>query len=166
MTVVFHNHLESFVNSFKDDFANQRTSANAMRSLLRQLLLQRRGLADSAALQKLAEDGMLFTESFKELSSTFTSLATNVGEVTCVLDALDKCQDHSRAELIKATFRLSRDLNGTGKTKFLVTSRSYAAILREFQEVEKISRETGLARARVEKISTEKALEAEEWIFL
>ena len=171
---------------FKDDFSDQKTSANAICALLRQLLVEKPQrqdtlrILDDYILQKADEDGEKFTQSFKDVWDAFVSVVVrNSKPVICVLDALDECQESDRAQLIKAIL----DFN-YNKVKFLMTSRPYAYIKREFQdlkskmpmihlsgeeeaEVEKISQEISIVvRKRVEDIGKQRLLEYHECDFL
>jgi ankyrin repeat domain-containing protein 50 len=119
---------------FKDDFKDQRTVVNALCCILRQLFMQKSILLSEAVLQRFEVDGEKFTSSFSELWDTLLSVAEDkdAGEIVCLLDAIDECEDCGRSQLAQALCRLygtRRDFN----LKFLLTSRPYGGIQRGFQ---------------------------------
>ncbi|KAI9862582.1 MAG: hypothetical protein M1813_004434, partial [Trichoglossum hirsutum] len=171
---------------FKDDFTDQKSATNAVCAILRQLFLARPHLLRDSILDRFDADGDKFIQSFHDLWNTFTSVAAdrNAGELVCILDALDECQDSDRSQLIRAVRNLY--VAGSNKfcLKFLLTSRPYDHIRREFRglenrlptihlsgedevEIEKISREIDLViQNRVEDIGRKKSLEPIERTFL
>lgn len=56
-----------------------------------------------------------------------------MGEIICILDALDECQKDGRDRLIEAVTHFQRDGSRSGNVKFLITSRLYLDIQREMQ---------------------------------
>jgi hypothetical protein len=171
---------------FKDDFLDQKSAANALCAILRQLFLGKPHLLHDSILTKLETDGNKFIQSFHDLWSTLIRVAAdgNAGEIVCILDALDECQDSDRSQLIRAVKNLYVTDSDNFRLKFLLTSRPYDHIRRELRElenslptihlsgegeveVEKISREIDLViKNRVEDIGRKRALEPEELIFL
>ncbi|KAF2190046.1 ankyrin, partial [Zopfia rhizophila CBS 207.26] len=157
---------------FKDDFEDQRNVVSALCCILRQLFMQKRILLSDAILDQFDTEGETFTSSFGELWQTLTNAAEdeNAGEIICLLDAIDECEDQGRSQLTQKLCQLY----GTKKNfnlKFLLTSRPYGGIRRGFQplkipglpvihlsgesdvEMEKISREIDVfIRARVQDI--------------
>jgi ankyrin repeat domain-containing protein 50 len=122
---------------FKDDFEDQRTVANALCCILRQLFIQKCILLSETVLKRFEVDGEKFTSSFNELWDTLLSAAEdrNAGEIVCLLDAIDECEDNGRAQLAQALCRLygtRRDFN----LKFLLTSRPYSRIRQGFQPLD------------------------------
>ncbi|KAI4867290.1 hypothetical protein F4820DRAFT_214989 [Hypoxylon rubiginosum] len=79
---------------FKDDFEDQRSLESAMRCLLHQLFIQRPALLTDEILKRFEGDGQLFT-SFLGLWDILTNAASHkgVGEIICILDALDECEE-------------------------------------------------------------------------
>jgi len=171
---------------FKDDFTDQKSAANALCAILRQIFLAKPHLVTDSILDKVDIDGNMFLKSFRDLWSTLISVATdrNAGEIVCIIDALDECHDSERSLLIEAVkdfYSLDSDKLAL---KFLMTSRPYHHIRNEFRElesrlptihlsgeaeheVEEISREIDLViDSRVDEISTQKALEPAEGTFL
>ncbi|KAL3495324.1 ankyrin repeat-containing domain protein [Aspergillus germanicus] len=122
---------------FKADSSDQGSAANAMCALLRQLLLQRPGLRERHPwiLDKFGTDKDQLTTSFSSLWDMLVkvSMSQEEGEVICVLNALDECAESDRQQLTRALDKLYRSKDHKGTLKFLVTSRLYAHIQREFQ---------------------------------
>ncbi|KAJ9604218.1 hypothetical protein H2200_011052 [Cladophialophora chaetospira] len=171
---------------FKDDFPDQRSSAHAVCALLRQLFIEKPKLLHNSVLKKCETDGDNLTASFSDLWRIFIDAVADkdAGEVVCILDALDECQESDRAKLISAI----NDLYSNGPTypnlKFLCTSRPYGSIKRGFHrlesrfpsihlsgendaEVEKISREIDIVvKSRVKEIGEHWQLEPDEILFL
>ena len=172
---------------FKDDFVDQRSSANAVCALLRQLFLQRRDLINDSILQKFEDDGDRYIQSFSDLWNTYCStLADQSLDILCILDALDECQEVDRHELIEAITYADFTGSTKSKVKFLMTSRPYHDIQRAFQglespnhlltihlsgenedEAKKIAVEINMViKHRVLHIGEEKSLQSDECTFL
>ncbi|KAG2414604.1 hypothetical protein HFD88_003795 [Aspergillus terreus] len=175
---------------FKDDFEDQRSSTSAIASVLRQLFLAKPHLLPDSVLDRIDTDGERLAQSFDQLWSIFVSAAANpsAGEVVCIFDALDECQDNDqrpdRRRFIEAVTNLYGDGRKKCNLKFLITSRPYGDIRGAFREltdqmptihlsgegepeVEKISREIDLViESRVHDISKKKGLDPGERQFL
>jgi ankyrin repeat protein len=167
---------------FKDDFPDQRSATSAFSSLLRQLFIAQPQLLQDSILDKLDTDGDTLVQSFSELWNILMSVSANpkAGEIICVLDALDECQDRDRDQLIRAVKDFYVGPYKKSKLKFLITSRPYDHIRRGFWELEaklptihlsgdgeeeaqQISREIDLViRKRVDVISEQRCLEEDE----
>lgn len=167
---------------FKDDFEDQRNAVSALCCILRQLFLKKRALLSDKILDKFDIDGEMFLSSFNEVWDTFIDVAEdeNAGEIICLLDAIDECENQGRSQLAQKLCQLyatKRNFN----LKFLVTSRPYSGIRRGFQplkiqglpmihlsgesdvELEKISREIDVfIRARIQDIGTRLMLSQQE----
>ncbi|KAN0070591.1 hypothetical protein V8E54_011460 [Elaphomyces granulatus] len=167
---------------FKDDFEDQRSIVCALCCILHQPFLQKRMLLSEKIFEQFEMGGERFMSSFDELWDAIISAAEdkNAGEIICLLDAIDECDDRGRSQLTQALCKLygtKRDFN----LKFLVTSRPYGRIRRGFQplkipglpvihlsgesevEMEKISREIDVfINARVENIGTQLNLRNDE----
>jgi hypothetical protein len=105
-------------------------------------------------------DGDKFTLSFYDLWGTLISVTAdqNAGEILCILDALDECQDSDRSQLIQAVRDLHVADSNKFSLKFLLTSRPYDYIRREFRELENrlpTIHLNGEDEVEVEKISRE-----------
>ena len=166
---------------FKDDFDDQKNSLDAIRALLRQLFEAKPHLLQDSVLKKHEKDGRRFLESFADLWNTFVTASKDAGEIVCVLDALDECQENDRAQLSRAIIDAQSHSN---TLKFLLTFRPIYHIRLEFQELksrapeiqlngeaepelEKISKEINIVvHHRVEEIGRRCNLEPEECAFL
>jgi hypothetical protein len=148
--------------------------------------LQKRVLLSEEIFEQFEMDGEVFTNSFDDLWDTLISAAKdkNAGEIICLFDAIDECEDRGRSQLTRALCKLyetRRNFN----LKFLVTSRPYGGIRRGFQslnipglpiihlsgesevEIEKISREIDVyINARVKNIGAQLNLRNDEQEFL
>jgi len=146
---------------FKDDDANRRTAANALSAILHQLFEQKPALL-KYALEGFRSNGAQLRNMPRTLWDILRKAAADsaAGEVVCVLDALDECEESERNILIEVlgTFYSHGEKMRT-KMKFLLTSRPYSEIetrlrftsqnvpsitLRGDQESEKIGREIDL----------------------
>ncbi|KAI8666137.1 NACHT-sigma domain-containing protein [Fusarium keratoplasticum] len=122
---------------FKDDFEDQKSVVSALSCILRQLFLQKRNLLSDSVLDQFDTNGELFTSSFSELWKILLKVAEDerAGEIVCLLDAIDECEDLGRSQLTQALVKLygtRRNFN----LKFLITSRPYGSIRRGFQPLE------------------------------
>ncbi|KAI1741233.1 hypothetical protein F4680DRAFT_458106 [Xylaria scruposa] len=120
---------------FKDDFDDQRLLEGALCCILHQLFTQNPGLLSDKILEDFEEEGDHFFASFPKLWDTLIGVtkAHKDGEIICVLDALDECKDQAR--LAKALTEHYSKGKGTSALKFLVTSRPYLRIQRDFQDL-------------------------------
>ncbi|GKZ38373.1 hypothetical protein AbraIFM66950_010530 [Aspergillus brasiliensis] len=172
---------------FKSDSSEQQSASNALCALLRQLLLQRPALREvhQWASERYAIDGSQLINSFSALWDILIKVtATEDKQVVCILDALDECAGGDRPQLTQALDKFYRSERRKGALKFLITSRPYAHIQREFQllknsfptihlsgkddaEANKIEREINLVvQKRVEEIGAKLQLEEYEQSFL
>ncbi|KAL2819476.1 hypothetical protein BJX63DRAFT_439011 [Aspergillus granulosus] len=124
---------------FKDDFADQKRATHALSSILRQLLMAQPHLVHDSLLDKSEADGEKLVESFNELWNMLVHVTANqdAGEVICLLDALDECQEDDRKQLIQVVESLYLSNLGKRNLKFLMTSRPYDHIRRDFYRMEK-----------------------------
>ncbi|KAL7896307.1 ankyrin repeat-containing domain protein [Trichoderma sp. SZMC 28014] len=130
---------------FKDDFPDQKTIISALSCLLRQIFIQNPPLLSDEILKRFNSGGETFNTSFSELWKTLLQVAENknAGEIVCLLDAIDECEDHGgqgRSKLLEAL----RTLYGTetrmrSNLKFLLTSRPYVGIYRNLQPLLQMS---------------------------
>jgi ankyrin repeat domain-containing protein 50 len=169
---------------FKDDFDDQRTVVSALCCILRQLFMQKHILLSEAILKQFKAGGETFTGSFAELWDTLLSAVEdkNAGEIVCLLDAIDECEDHGMSLLAQALCKLYGATKKNFNLKFLLTSRPYSEIRQGFQplldipglpiihlsgesdvEMEKISREIDVfIKAKVHTIGTRLKLKDNE----
>ena len=123
---------------FKDDDDKQKSVTAALSALLHQLFSQKSSLVRHA-LPDYATEGSKLPQSFHKLWATLSKAAADskAGQIVCILDALDECEESGRYNLINAVNALySSKVNASdqnvSKPKFLITSRPYFHIQREF----------------------------------
>ncbi|KAI0138000.1 hypothetical protein F4776DRAFT_670644 [Hypoxylon sp. NC0597] len=169
---------------FKDELEDQRNLESAMRCILHQVFVQRPDLLTDDVVLRFSEDGQLFA-SFAGLWDIHVSVAGHkvAREIICILDALDECEEGSRARLANAIKSLYGNEERKFSLKLLLTSRPYGYIQREFQtlkdrwpklhlngsdqaEVDKISISFDIViRAKVKEISPRLKLKDEmKWL--
>jgi hypothetical protein len=125
---------------FKDGDENQNSATLALCALLHQLFSAKNSLIKHAMTQ-FKDKKHKFTEEFQALWDVFVSAAAdpNCGKVICIVDGLDECEEFTRKRLIESLVEL---YSGPGKEitnallKFIVTSRPYPSIERQFSELE------------------------------
>ncbi|KAJ9636596.1 hypothetical protein H2204_005196 [Knufia peltigerae] len=140
---------------FKDDFVDQRTSESCMCCILRQIFTQRPKFLSEEILTKFEEDGDQLIGSFRGLWDILIDIINTVnqdmsvddggvsttghspagGEIICVLDALDECEDRGQRQFAEAlrNSNFGRTAqNNRIALKFLLTSRPYTQIQRDF----------------------------------
>lgn len=125
---------------FKDVSPDSRSITKALSAILHQLFTQIPGLVEHAV--------SAFDENRDELSSMFSTMwevlenaaaDSRAGEIVCVLDALDECEEAQQITLIEQlkTFYSKAEDSGVPKQKlrFLVTSRPYRNIRTRFHSL-------------------------------
>jgi ankyrin repeat protein len=120
---------------FKDDFEDQKSITTALCCVLYQIFLHKRALLDKEIIERFELDERI-TTSFSELWDILTHIAKDeqAGEIVCLLDALDECEEHGWAQLAKALQKLYQDESRhCFRLKFMVTSRLYGRIRRGLQ---------------------------------
>lgn len=114
--------------------------AKAMCAILHQLILQQPLLYEHVKSDFEHKNEQFLTD-FNALWNAFVRAATDPmnGELICILDALDECQEQSRKALIGklVDFYRSRDSIGNGRPtlKFFVTSRPEIDVVRDFEDL-------------------------------
>ncbi|KAK8005903.1 hypothetical protein PG991_012200 [Apiospora marii] len=121
---------------FKDDFEDQRTAVSALRCMIHQLFIQKPTLATQAILEKFQQDRQTLS-SLRQLWAIFVQVATckNAEDVVCILDALDECVEDERTVLVDLLTDFYKNHSPSSSLKFLITSRPYHYIEREFNEL-------------------------------
>ncbi|KAF2790688.1 hypothetical protein K505DRAFT_351801 [Melanomma pulvis-pyrius CBS 109.77] len=123
---------------FKDDDATQKSPTSALSALLHQLFLQKKFLIHHA-IPSYQSHGSNLVQKFHELWGVLIKAASDpkAGEVVCILDALDECEGSGQKEIITALNNYyTNDFKQTpSKLKFLVTSRPYLDIERQFNQL-------------------------------
>jgi ankyrin repeat protein len=173
---------------FKDDSYRQKDINYALSALLHQLFSQKRSLLHHA-LQDYEEEGAWLVQSFHKLWKIFLKVTSDpsAGEIVCILDAIDECEEFGRHQIISALNALYKQMTlsrqgvsgpSVSQLKFIVTSRPYHDIERRFtalthqfptirlrgeQESEAISREISVViKWRVSELGSELGLDALE----
>ncbi|KAF3179225.1 hypothetical protein TWF788_007036 [Orbilia oligospora] len=123
---------------FKDDFEDQRSIIIALCCILHQLFTQKPALLSKAIFERFQATGEEFARSFRELwDALLCATDENAGEIVCVLDAIDECEDDGRARLSQALRELySTSTKRCSNLKFLLTSRPYGKIRQGFRPSE------------------------------
>ncbi|KAL2689914.1 hypothetical protein Neosp_003978 [[Neocosmospora] mangrovei] len=145
---------------FKDDFQDQKSAAGALCCLLRQIFRKKPALLNDSILKQYDQDGDKLLESFRKLWRILVSVSKRHGrgQIVCILDALDECEEQDRHLLVKTLedFYLTKGTNTN--LKFLVTSRPYVSIERGFHDIQTklpVIRLQGESQSESEKIARE-----------
>lgn len=118
---------------FKDTSPEQRSAARAVSTILHQLLAARPQLI-RYALPSYREIGAALSQTFPKLWSIFSAAVADpsAGDVICVLDALDECDEQDQQILTQA---IQHILSSASRVKILITSRPYFEIRYWFHEL-------------------------------
>ena len=120
---------------FKDDDISRQSGAIALCAILHQLFVQKPVLLKHA-IYDFQNHGTRLRTMFNMLWDILEKSVADeeAGEVICVFDALDECEEIAQKELIRrlGQFHSSQSKMAT-KSKFLVTSRPYYGIGRAFR---------------------------------
>lgn len=157
---------------FKDDSPEQRSATHALCALLHQLCIQNRALLREV-VGAYQSNGSKLTLSFATMWNLLLAVTKHpeAGEVVCILDALDECEESDKKILIGSLNELYASKESSGnRIKFLVTSRPYYDIEESFDqntirlagedESESIKLEIDLViKDRVPKIASRKKLD-------
>ncbi len=140
---------------FKEDFDDQRTLENALCCILHQIFKQQPTRFSLDLIHEFVQGGETIFTSFSSLWDILVRVASshNTGKITCVLDALDECEESGRKRLATALTELYRG-KATSGLNFLVTSRPYDRIRQGFALLEEryIIHLSGDDQAEVDKI--------------
>jgi ankyrin repeat domain-containing protein 50 len=124
----------------KDDNDEQKSATSALRALLHQLFTTKKSLVRHA-MAEFQIKGEKFTEEFGTLWKILTTAATDLGcgNVICVIDGLDECEESTKVQLINSWVDFYSKPN-TNKPflKFIFTSRPYRSIEAEFDDLQTI----------------------------
>ncbi|KAF3195009.1 hypothetical protein TWF106_005914, partial [Orbilia oligospora] len=143
---------------FKDNPEDQSSIVNALCCILRQLFQQKATLLSETIVKRFEVDGELYS-SFIDLWDVLLSAAKdkNAGEIVCILDAIDECEDHGMPQLANGLYKLY-GAERNSNLKFLITSRPYIKIERSFQPLMaslSLIRLSGESETEITKISQE-----------
>ncbi|KAK0724323.1 hypothetical protein B0H67DRAFT_102434 [Lasiosphaeris hirsuta] len=119
---------------FFKDVEDQRSATSALSCILHQLFEQREILLSAKVVERFEMYGERLTNSFGELWDLLLAISrdTKAGEIVCILDAFDECEDTAQSELAKALCKFFGSGNNSN-LKFLITSRPLGKIRRAFQ---------------------------------
>ena len=131
---------------FKDGQAGRQSAANAVTAILHQIF-DNPTTTDliSHALPRFRSHGSNLCGMFGELWGILVDVSQdpNAGEIVCVLDALDECDETERNKLIGklVDFYSARaeQIKPDIRLKFLVTSREYDSIHSGFEELSEVA---------------------------
>ncbi|KAG5788225.1 hypothetical protein H9Q69_012706 [Fusarium xylarioides] len=126
---------------FKDDFEDQRSAKSALSCILHQLFTQKEELFSDKIVKRFEAYKAHLTSSFDELWEVLVIVSqdNNAGELVCILDAFDECEDQEQLKLAQALRKFydpGNDSKANVNLKFLVTSRPYDKIGRGFQPLD------------------------------
>ncbi|EXU97692.1 ankyrin repeat protein [Metarhizium robertsii] len=125
----------------KDDFQDQRSVKSALSCILHQLFTERKDLFSNNIVRRFSGYSAPLANSCYELWELWDVLVMasqdkNAGEIVCILDAFDECEDHEQQDLASALcdfYGPGNDAKKNVSLKFLVTSRLHNDIERGFQ---------------------------------
>jgi ankyrin repeat protein len=118
---------------FKDDSKDHRSVTKALSALLHQLCCWKPSLITHAMNAYFTEGNML-PELLGSLWKVLVSIGSDpdAGEVICILDALDECDQSDRKQLIDLLTSYYSTESNKKRLKFIVTSRPYTYIEDDF----------------------------------
>jgi hypothetical protein len=128
---------------FKDDNEKQNNAILALCALLHQLFTKNHSLIKHA-MSEFEKKNLKFIEEFGSLWNILTSVAADKssGNVICIIDGLDECEEPTRILLIRSLvsfYSETENQNIMGPfLKVLVTSRPYLSIEHEFYDLPSI----------------------------
>ncbi|PNP52567.1 hypothetical protein THARTR1_06914 [Trichoderma harzianum] len=124
---------------FKDGDDSRKYAHNALCALLHQLFTHdTTGNLIAQALPSHKNFGETLSQNFSELWKILVRCSNlpESGEVVCIIDALDECQEKSRMIFIEELQRFYRHSPApSSKLKFLITSRPYDTIEASFKQL-------------------------------
>lgn len=118
---------------FKSGIEKRQRAADAMAALLHQLFVSPQGhRLIRHALEAHKEFGSQLRDMFDKQWDILLKAANEYnGEVVCLLDALDECEENTRKQLMDKLVRFCKEQktqSSTSRLKFIVTSRPYYSI--------------------------------------
>ncbi|PWW74073.1 hypothetical protein C7212DRAFT_359329 [Tuber magnatum] len=114
---------------FKDDSEEQRSASSALCAVLHQLFFQNKSL-HVYAQEAFDAKGRRFTQEVETLWNILVKAVAEggCGDVICVVDALDECEEATLTPLIRYVAGLPESQNSEIPLKLLVTGRPYHKI--------------------------------------
>ncbi|KAK2788475.1 hypothetical protein FQN53_003621 [Emmonsiellopsis sp. PD_33] len=125
---------------FKDDFEDQKSLPSALCCILHQLFERKPELLSREVVEVLEKDDQYLLKSARGLWRILIDAISQggAGEIVCVLDALDECGGEGQKQLADSLCNLYDGRAGRCRLKFLLTSRPYYSIQRNFQLLENV----------------------------
>ena len=123
---------------FKEDSEDQKSAIFALRGLLHQLFTKRNPLLQYA-MGEFHTKGQKFAEEFSTLWKILLAATTDPssGNVICIVDGLDECEESTRRLFIDSLIALYSAQEGSvtkSSIRFLITSRPKVMIERPFRQ--------------------------------
>jgi ankyrin repeat domain-containing protein 50 len=114
---------------FKDDSAEHRSATHGLCALLHQILPLNQVLMEHG-MSAYREHGEKLSRFFYSLWRLFQTVMEDqsCGNIICVLDALDECEEKTRLLLIQMIAKFYAEHHGFTKLKVIITSRPRTAI--------------------------------------
>ena len=124
---------------FKDGQEQRTRGADALSAILHQLYENASFI--SHALPIYNRYGEKLRDMFSELWQILVTAAegSEAGEIVCVLDALDECEENARNQLVEKLTQFISRVESSSRLKFLVTSRPYDDLEEKFQRLSDVS---------------------------
>ncbi|EHK42503.1 uncharacterized protein TrAtP1_002482 [Trichoderma atroviride] len=124
---------------FKDDFEDQRSAKSAISCILHQLFIQRENLLSAEIIKRFKSYKAPLANSYYDLWELWdilimASQERNAGEIICILDAFDECENQDRqglARIVREFYIQNGTIKQNVNLKFLITSRPYDEIRRD-----------------------------------
>ena len=129
----------AFYYFFKDTSPEQRSACRAICTILYQLFSVYPRLIQHALL-RFKKSGAALSTTLSELCAIFREAVIDpiAGDVVCVLDALDECNEHEQSEifgLLEGLCLQQQRSSSVPHVKFLITSRPYFNIRQGFDSL-------------------------------
>ena len=128
---------------FKDNQSGRTRSTNALCAILHQLFKDNSLIHHAVPSYKHLQSQL--SSSFKELWRILIRCAKDsaLGEIICIIDALDESKEESRKEIIDALLSFARECeesrDETLRLKLIVTSRPYDDIEQQFEQLSNVN---------------------------
>lgn len=124
---------------FKDGQEKRTRGADALSAILHQLF--EKTVLIRHALPIYARYGEKLRDTFSELWNILVAAAegSEAGDIVCVLDALDECEETARNQLVEKLAHFFSLVNSSSKLKILITSRPYDDLEEKFQRLSNVS---------------------------
>ncbi|KAF3806885.1 hypothetical protein GCG54_00007135 [Colletotrichum gloeosporioides] len=125
---------------FKDDFQDQKSVSGAMCAILHQIFMEKPFLVSDKMLNDFEMIGFKLAQSFQHLWDILISVSYGKsGNITCILDAVDECEEYERTQIVAALCLLFKNPERPKALKFLLTSRMDGQISRGLQSLESLA---------------------------